>query len=132
MKLMYGSGAKHYQQMNVQTSVMDASPHQLITMMFDGLISRLAMAKGFIGRQDYEGKSRCLGSAVTIIGALQDALDAEQGGEIAENLDRLYLYMTRRVFAAGVANDVDIIDEVIGLVKTIKEGWVGIRDEVQG
>jgi flagellar protein FliS len=59
-------------------------------------------------------------------------LDAEQGGEIAENLDRLYLYMTRRVFAAGVANDVDIIDEVIGLVKTIKEGWDGIREEVQG
>lgn len=129
---MYGSGAKHYQQMNVQTSVMDASPHQLITMMFDGLISRLAMAKGFIGRKDYEGKSRCLGSAITIIGALQDALDSEQGGEIAENLDRLYLYMTRRVFAAGVANDVDIIDEVIGLVKTVKEGWDGIREEVQG
>ena len=39
--------------------------------------------------------------------------------------------MTRRVFAAGVANDVDIIDEVIGLVKTIKEGWDGIKDEVQ-
>ena len=129
---MYGSGAKHYQKMNVQTSVLDASPHQLITMMFDGLISRLAMAKGFIGRQDYEEKSRCLGSAITIIGALQDALDAEKGGEIAENLDRLYLYMTRRVFAAGVANDVDIIDEVIGLVKTVKEGWDGIRDEVQG
>lgn len=128
---MYGSGAKQYQQMNVQTSVMDASPHQLITMMFDGLISRLAMAKGFINRSDYEGKSRCLGSAITIIGALQDALDADKGGEIAENLDRLYLYMTRRVFAAGVANDVDIIDEVIGLVKTIKEGWDGIKDEVR-
>ena len=131
VRSMYSSGAKHYQQMNVQTSVEDASPHQLITMMFDGLISRLAMAKGFIGRADYEGKSRCLGSSITIIGALQDSLDAEQGGEIAENLDRLYLYMTRRVFAAGVANDVDIIDEVIGLVKTIKEGWDGIREEVQ-
>lgn len=128
---MYGSGAKQYQQMNVQTSVMDASPHQLITMMFDGLIGRLAMAKGYISRSDYEGKSRCLGSAITIIGALQDALDADKGGEIAENLDRLYLYMTRRVFAAGVANDTDIIDEVIGLVKTIKEGWDGIKEEVE-
>lgn len=128
---MYGSGAKQYQQMNVQTSVMDATPHQLIAMMFDGLVGRLAMAKGFIGRKDYEGKSRALGSAITIIGALQDALDQDRGGEIAENLDRLYLYMTRRVFAAGVANDPDIIDEVIGLVKTIKEGWDGIKEEVE-
>jgi len=124
-------GAKHYQKMKVQTSLADASPHQLITMLFDGLISRLAMAKGFIARQDYEGKSRCLGSAITIIGALQNALDKEQGGEIAENLDRLYLYMSRRVFAAGVANDEAIIDEVVSLVKTIKAGWDGIKEEVK-
>lgn len=123
-------GAKQYQQMNVQTSLSDASPHQLITMLFEGLISRLAMAKGFIDRKDYEGKSRCLGSAITIIGALQNSLDKEQGGDIAENLDRLYLYMTRRVFAAGVANDVSILDEVVSLVKTIKDGWDGIKEEV--
>ncbi|MBL4680814.1 MAG: flagellar export chaperone FliS [Pseudomonadales bacterium] len=122
-------GAKQYQKMNVQTSLSDASPHQLITMLFDGLISRLAMAKGFIDRKDYEGKSRCLGSAITIIGALQNSLDKEQGGDIAENLDRLYLYMTRRVFAAGVANDVSILDEVVSLVKTIKDGWDGIKEE---
>ena len=124
-------GAKQYQKMNVQTSLSDASPHQLITMLFDGLISRLAMAKGFIDRKDYEGKSRCLGSAITIIGALQNSLDKEQGGEIAENLDRLYLYMTRRVFAAGVTNDVAILDEVVSLVKTIKDGWDGIKEEVR-
>jgi len=128
---MYQTGAKQYQKMNVHTSVSDATPHQLITMLMDGLISRLAMAKGFIGREDYEGKSRCLGSAITIIDALQNCLDMEVGGEIAENLDRLYLYMTRRVFAAGVANDIDIIDEVISLVKTIKEGWDGIKEEVR-
>jgi flagellar protein FliS len=123
-------GAKQYQKMNVQTSLSDASPHQLIAMLFDGLISRLAMAKGFVDRKDYEGKSRCLGSAITIIAALQNSLDKEQGGEIAENLDRLYLYMTRRVFAAGVANDVAILDEVISLTKTVKEGWDGIKEEV--
>ena len=124
-------GAKQYQRMNVQTSVADASPHQLITMLFDGLVSRLAMAKGFIARKDYEGKSRCLGSAITIIGALQSSLDMEKGGDIAANLDRLYLYMTRRVFAAGVANDEEIIDEVVSLVKVVKEGWDGIKDEVR-
>lgn len=128
---MYQMGAKQYQKMNVETSVADASPHQLIAMLLEGLVSRLAMAKGFIQREDYEGKSKCLGSAITIIGALQDSLDMDKGGDIAVNLDRLYLYMTRRVFAAGVANDYEIIDEVIGLVKTIKEGWDGIKEEVR-
>lgn len=129
--MMYQMGARQYQKMNVETSVADATPHQLIAMLLEGLVSRLAMAKGFIQREDYEGKSKCLGSAITIVGALQDSLDMDKGGDIAVNLDRLYLYMIRRVFAAGVANDCDIIDEVIGLVKTIKEGWDGIKEEVR-
>jgi len=127
---MKQAGAKQYQQMNIQTSVTNASPHQLITMLLDGLLGRLAQAKGFIDRSDYEGKSRCLGSSITIIGALQNTLDFENGGEIASNLDRLYLYMTRRVFTASVANDNEIIDEVMSLVRTVKEGWDGIKDHV--
>ena len=123
-------GARHYQQMSVQTKIADASPHQLITMMFDGLLGRLAMSKGFIDRGDFEGKSKCLGSAITILGGLQNSLDLERGGDVAANLDRLYMYMTRRLFAAGVANDNVIIDEVCGLVRTVKEGWDGIKDEV--
>lgn len=129
-KHMSQAGAKQYQQMSIQTSVTNASPHQLIAMLLDGLLGRLAQAKGYIDRSDYEGKSRCLGSAITIIGALQNTLDFEKGGEIASNLDRLYVYMTRRVFTAGVANDVEIIDEVVSLVRTVKDGWDSIKDEV--
>jgi flagellar protein FliS len=123
-------GAKHYQQMNVQTKLADASPHKLIAMMFDGLLARLAMSKGFIDRGDFEGKSKCLGSAITILGGLQNSLDLKRGGDVAANLDRLYMYMTRRLFAAGVANDNGIIEEVCGLIRTVKEGWDGIKDEV--
>lgn len=123
-------GARHYQQMSVQTKIADASPHQLITMMFDGLLGRLAMSKGFIDRGDFECKSKCLGAAISILGGLQNSLDLERGGDVAANLDRLYMYMTRRLFAAGVANDNQIIDEVCGLVRTVKEGWDGIKDEV--
>ena len=129
-KHMNKAGAKQYQQMSIQTRVTNASPHQLIAMLLDGLLGRLAQSKGYIDRLDYEGKSRCLGSAITIIGALQNTLDFEKGGEIASNLDRLYVYMTRRVFTAGVANDVEIIDEVVSLVRTIKDGWDSIKDEV--
>jgi flagellar protein FliS len=114
----------------VQTKLADASPHKLIAMMFDGLLARLAMSKGFIDRGDFEGKSKCLGSAITILGGLQSSLDLKRGGDVAANLDRLYMYMTRRLFAAGVANDNGIIDEVCGLIRTVKEGWDGIKDEV--
>lgn len=123
-------GAKHYQQMDVETGLSDASPHQLITLLFDGLLSRLAIAKGCMVRGDYETKAHALGAAFSILAGLQDALDKERGGEVAENLDDLYDYMTRRVFAAGLANDPQMIDEVCGLVRTVKSGWVASRQEV--
>jgi flagellar protein FliS len=51
------------------------------------------------------------------------ALDMERGGKIAENLALLYEYMLRRLTLANATNDAGIVDEVSGLVSTIKHGW---------
>ena len=123
-------GAQQYHQITVESRVAEANPHQLIGMLFEGLLAKLATAKGHIARSDYEGKSKALGSAVSILGALQDSLDMDKGGDIAANLDGLYHYMNRRLFTAITDNDVEILDEVSGLIHTLKEGWDGIADQV--
>ena len=38
-------------------------------------------------------------------------------------LDRLYDYMQRRLLEANLRNDPAIIDEVSGLLKTVKSAW---------
>lgn len=128
---MYSAGATQYRQVRAESRVATANPHQLIVLLFEGLLSKLAMTKGFMDRRDYEGKSRALGAAVTIIGALQNSLDLEAGEEIAANLDRLYSYMNRRLLTASIENSTEIVGEVVELVRTIKEGWDGIKDEVE-
>ncbi len=125
---MYTKGAKEYSQVSLQTEVMEADPHKLIQLLLEGALTRLAMAKQFIDIDNFELKNEKIGSAIDIICALQESLNHERGGEISVNLERLYDYMTRRLFDANRTNDTSIINEVMGLLLEIKSGWEGIRE----
>ena len=118
-----------YNAVNKQTGIEDKNPHELIVLLFNGAIDNLVKTKGCISRKDFAGKGETLGRAITIIGGLQGFLDKEKGGEIAENLDRLYDYCSRRLYDATLNNDIACIDEVIGLIREVKEGWEGIAQE---
>lgn len=118
-----------YASVNKHTLVEGVNPHKLITLLYDGAIDNLVKAKGCIMRKDYATKGEVMGRAINIVGGLQGFLDMEKGGDVAKNLDALYDYMQRRLFDATRDNDVEIIDEVVNLIKDVREGWEGIRDE---
>ncbi len=88
------------------------------------------MAKARITAKDYEGKGKLISKALEIIGGLRSFLDFEQGGELAAHLESLYDYMERTLFEANAKNDIAKLDEVAYLLRQIKDGWDGIRDEV--
>ncbi len=116
-------GARTYQKVAVESGVDSASPHTLITMLFEGAIARLHNAVTCMESQQIERRAELISSALSIIGGLQDSLDLEKGGALAENLDGLYDYMQRQLFRATVENDTSLIVEVGGLLETLKEGW---------
>lgn len=118
-----------YASVNKHTIVEGVNPHKLITLLYDGAIDNLVKAKGCIMRKDYATKGDVLGRAINIIGGLQSFLDMEKGGDVARNLDALYDYMQRRLFEATRDNNTDMIDEVVRLLKDVREGWEGIREE---
>lgn len=132
---MYTKGAKEYSQISLQTEVMEADPHKLIQLLLEGALTRLSMAKNHIEKKDFAAKNEKIGRAIDIICALQESLDHERGGDISGNLERLYDYMTRRLFEANTLNDSDVINEVMGLLSEVKSGWEGIRasyEEIKG
>ena len=129
---MRQTGFQQYQSVNVHTALVDADPHRLIQMLMEGAIDRLVQAKGRMAFNDYEGKNTFINKAVGIIDGLMCSLDQEKGGEIATNLERLYDYMVRRLLEANAKNDPRMVDEVIELMRTVKEGWDGIAPGVSG
>ncbi|RYJ63604.1 flagellar export chaperone FliS [Pseudomonas songnenensis] len=121
---MYAMSAmKQYQKVGVQAQVNDADPHRLIQMLMQGGLDRIAQAKGAMEREAYAEKGVLIGKTVGIIGGLRDALDKSVGGELAENLDRLYEYMTMRLFEASRHNDLEKLNEVGRLLGEIKVAW---------
>lgn len=117
---------RQYQQVGVKAQVTEADPHRLIQMLMQGGLDRIAQARGAMEREAYAEKGVLIGKAINIIGGLRDVLDKEAGGELATNLERLYEYMTMRLFEASRHNDVNKLDEVAKLLGEIKSGWDGI------
>jgi flagellar protein FliS len=115
-----------YSRNAVQTGVESASPHRLIQMLMEGALAKIAAAKGNMERGNIQAKGDQIGSAIAILDGLKSSLDKEKGGEIAQNLDDLYVYMERRLIEAHSHNDTAILDEVSDLLRQIKEAWDAI------
>lgn len=125
---MYAQGIKQYQSVSTETSIMDADPHRLIQLLFEGALARISTAKGHMERKEYDRKSEMINSAIDIVGGLQESLNMD-AGELATNLERLYDYMIRRLFEANARNDVAILEEVANLLIEVKTSWDAIRDQ---
>ncbi len=127
---MYAMSAmKQYQSVNTNAQLVDATPHRLIQMLMEGGLTRLAQAKGAMERNDVALKGTLIGKTIDIVGGLRQGLNLEAGGEVAANLDSLYVYMTTRLVEANRKNDPTILDEVAGLLREIKSGWDGISQQ---
>ena len=122
---------RYYHQTASAAVAEEASPHRLISMLYDGVLERLAIARSSIARRDVTAKLRAINGAMAIVEHLRLVLDHEAGGEISARLDSLYDYMMRRMTQANASNDADALAEVSGLVMTIKSGWDQIDPALQ-
>ena len=120
-----------YTQVNKYSGVTDASPHRLVQMLLEGALEKIAGVTVLLKRGDIAKKGETIGQIIAIIGGLRSSLNKEAGGEMAENLDRLYDYMERQLLQANLKNDVNILDEVSSLIKEIKTGWDAIPAEIR-
>jgi flagellar protein FliS len=118
-----------YQQINISSEAQGATPHRLIGMLLEGVLKRLAEAKGAIERSDTATKGTSIGKAISIIGELQGSLRDTDSHEVAGNLDRLYDYMTRTLLQANIESSNDRLNEVAQLIIEIKGGWDAIASE---
>lgn len=122
--------AQRYSSVKVQSSVIDASPHRLIQMLFEGALERIAQAKGAMLQKQIARKGELIGKAMNIVAGLQGSLNDQEGGALAANLDDLYDYIVRRLTEANYSNNSELLDECSGLLNEIKSAWDAIAPEV--
>ena len=99
------------------------SPLELVVMLYDGAIRFVNDAREAHARKDLRGRGQALSKALAIISELQNTLDMEKGGEVAEHLDNLYNYINARLLDVTLKQDVGACDEVHKLLSTLRDGW---------
>lgn len=124
---MYGgvNGHERY----LETAVETASPARLIVMLYDGAIRFINEAVEAMRRRDYETQNARLQRAQKILAELISSLDFDKGGEIAENLFRLYTYMYNQLVEANIQDSIERLEHVIDLLSDLREAWDTIATE---
>lgn len=115
---------------NAYTSTMvstTANPLDLIIQLYDGAISRLNKAAFYMNQGDVSQKVHYISRTMAIIEELLASLDMEAGGEVAENLQGLYIYMLKELTIANATNDADKVKHVEGLLRELASAWRQIR-----
>lgn len=120
---------RQYQQIGTRSAVSDASPHRLIQMMMEHALAKMNYARGHMERGEIPEKGKAIGDAISVINGLQASLNHKADARMSANFDALYAYMMRRLLAANLKDDIDIVDEVVGLMNELKEAWDAIADD---
>ncbi|MFG6416757.1 flagellar export chaperone FliS [Roseateles sp. DC23W] len=115
-----------YAKVGLETDVQAASPHRLVTMLFDGVFEAMAQATQAIQAGNVELKGRALLRAVRILDeGLRAALDLS-AGQLATDLRELYGYVCMRLTHANLKNDPAAIEECQRLLTPVREAWSAI------
>lgn len=116
--------ASAYKAVGAQSSVDGADAHQLIVLVFDGLLQAVNAARGALTRGEVAVKGEQIQRAVRLLEeGLKGGLDMARGGELARQLRALYDYCIERLTQANLRNDGEALAEVVRLVTPVAEGW---------
>lgn len=111
-------GYKNYKEVEIET----ASGLKLVVMLYSGAIRYLNQAKEGIQQKKLDAANNNIIKAQDIISELMSSLNFD-AGEIAHNLYSLYIYINRRLLEANIEKNIEIMNEVIQLLGTLKDAW---------
>ncbi len=111
-----------YQENVVSTQTRE----KLVVMLYDGAIKFLRQAIPAMEAGDVAEKNTLMQKAQAIIDELNASLNMEGGGELADNLRRLYDFLRRDLVLANIRNDIKRVRDSIGILEDLNSGWKSI------
>ncbi len=102
-------------------TVLTASPEELTLMLYDGAIKFANQAVFAIEADDMKLAHEKIFRVERIIEELRITLNHNY--PIAGELDRIYEYIYRRLVEANTRKDIEILDEIMGHLRGIRDSW---------
>jgi flagellar protein FliS len=114
-----------------QTSVTSASREKLLLMLYEGAIKFTKQAIVACETKNIADRGLYIGRTYDIIMELSNTLNFEVGGDIAKNLEQLYMYVMEQLTLANAKGDVQCLHNALKILNTLYEGWVQAVDSIK-
>lgn len=101
--------------------VMTASPGELTLMLYDGAIKFCNLAIEAIDESEIEKAHINIVKVEHIIEEFQSTLNHKY--PVADDFEAVYTYLLRRLREANIRKDKEILEEVLGHLRTMRDAW---------
>ena len=108
-----------------ESSVLTASPEQLVVMLYDGAGRFLRQAEAALGEGAVEHAHDRMNRGEAIVDELLATLDMDQG-QIAERLQAIYVYCKRCLIEARLERDASKVRLVVRLLTELRDAWAQV------
>jgi flagellar protein FliS len=107
----------------LKQEVEGASQAKIVVLLYEAAIKFMRIAVKAIEDKDVEDAHNNLVRTQNIIYELMSTLNKDAGGDIAEELMKLYDYMIWQLEEANTTKDVSAIENVIRIITPLKDAW---------
>lgn len=103
--------------------INSASPEQMCALLLEGAQRFVGQAVLAMERRDIPGRARAINRASAIVEELMVRLNHEEGGEVVENLVRIYEWWTHEMFEGSNGTDPLRLNRIADQMGELKETW---------
>ena len=106
-----------------KTQVTTASKEKILLLLYEGAIRFIRHARVAMNENKIAEKGTNISKATAIISELMATLDFKVGGDLAVELESLYVFMIDKLIEANIKNDPEALDVVENLMRTLYVAW---------
>jgi flagellar protein FliS len=106
-----------------RSEVTRARPTRVVVMLYDEAIASLEAAIAAMQQNAIEERCNRVNVVTEIVATLHMSLDMENGGEIAEQLGRLYRLILARLIRINIQSDAAGATKIIDLLTPLRDAW---------
>ena len=121
----YSKVADFYKHQDSEAIVESDDPHAIVVLMYDELLKSMRVFVNQLKSKtpDKSRQNESFSKSLTIIYALQSSLNFETGGEIAENLFRLYEFARLQILESSRLSVYENTEKAIDALEEIRDAW---------
>lgn len=116
---MYNNPHRAYQ----KTQITTAKPEKILLLLYEGAIRFIRIANTRMKEKNIAEKGKFISKTIAIISELMNTLDHKVGGQLAADLENLYMFMIDKLIEANMHNNPEHLEVVEKLLTTLYQAW---------